>query len=236
VLDLGHQERPPPAALAEVAHRQHVAGGAHEGHGHRVHAQLQAEGQVAPVAGGEGRDAAGGARQVQALPAAQRAAVHHAALGSAFDAARHAQLELTVGQAHQRARPQPRDGPRGLDRQALGRAGRVVLDQLQQAAGAQARGVALQQADAHLGAGEVLQDGHRQARLGRGAAHRAHQPAVPGVAAVAEVEAHHVDAGAQQAAQHGGRGAGRAQRGHDARAALRHPLPPAARLRCRGPR
>jgi hypothetical protein len=101
-------------------------------------------------------------------------------------------------------------------RHALGIAQGLAGRDAEGLAGHQAHGSSAgQRTGADLRALEVEQDRDRQAELGSDLAHQRDALAVFGVAAVREVQAHHVDAGAQQLAQRVAIGSCGSQRRND---------------------
>ncbi|MNQ86626.1 hypothetical protein D3C85_1018250 [compost metagenome] len=197
LLDLGHEEG---AALDQLAGFDYVFRALHEGQRHPVHAQLQAEVQVAAVLGGQRAELQHGFRHVDALAVGQLAAGHHFGIHAVGLLGDHLQAQAAVVQQQVHARLQGFDdlGVGQVDPARVARGGVQV----------QAEGLAALEVDLAIGETahtqfrplQVHEDADGVVQLALHLAHPLVALGVVGVFAVAEVQAEQVDAGLHQLA------------------------------------
>ena len=203
-------------------HRLDVLGPAHEGQRHEVDADALPGAQHLQVAVGDRGEDLRLARDVQPLPGRDGPAELDLAVELLLAGAHggDAQADRAVGQVHDLAWID-RIGELGDRDGDLPRVAEPVLAAQERhgAAGLELRAVVAQLADAHLRAGEVLEDRDRPARGARGVAHHAGGLRVLLDGPVGEVQPRDVHARVDHAAE-GLRIAGRgADGGHDLRTA-----------------
>ena len=212
LLDLGEQGRP---AADQPARLDQVGGLLDEGEGDEIDPELEAEGEVRAVLGGQRRQVEGGVGQVDALAVADRAADHHPGLdrlGLERDG-----LEPHPAVVDQQRRPR-QDRLEDLGMRQRDRIPAALLAPEHEAhglAGGDLDLAVLDQADPDLGALQVLQDGDRAAGLALERADGGVDPAVVVVRPVAEVQPEHVGPGQEQLAEPLRGGAGRPDGGDD---------------------
>ncbi|MNE06255.1 hypothetical protein D3C80_988390 [compost metagenome] len=197
LLDLRHEEG---AILDQLTGFDDVFRALHEGQGHPVHAQLQAEVEVAAILGGQRRELQHGFGYVDALAVGQLAAGHHLGIHAVGLLGGHLQAQAAVVQQQVHARFQ------GFDDLGVGQ-----VDPLGGTRGAvqvQAEGLAALEVDLAVGEAahaqfrplQVHEDADGVVQLALHLAHPLVALGVVGVFAVAEVQAEQVDAGLHQLA------------------------------------
>ncbi|MNX80451.1 hypothetical protein D3C86_1121120 [compost metagenome] len=212
LLDLGHQECLVADQRAGFAD---VIGTLHERQRHPVHAQLQTEGQVAAILGGQRAQVEHRLRHVHAFAVRQFAAIEHGGVDGVGVLGHHPQTQLAIVQQQVHARLQRGDDFRvgQVDPALIARRGIEV----------QAQGLAAHQlhlafgelADPQFRALQVHQDAQWIIELALDFTNPLKTLGVVGVIAMAEVQAEDVDPGQHQLTDGVDAVGGRAERGED---------------------
>ena len=185
-----------------IAHQAHIFRGAHKRNGDRVHAILERKLEILRILFGQRRNAHRNAGQIDALVFAQHAAVDDLADHVGADHFVHAQLDQSVGKQNARAllnvfRQRLESGAHQRCRSGnIARSDGQPLTGLQQH-----RLVILQLRGADLGALQIAEDAERLALFAAHFADHLDERQLFLVSAVGKIQAHHIDAGADQLAK-----------------------------------
>ncbi|MNO85104.1 hypothetical protein D3C76_764660 [compost metagenome] len=211
-FDLGHEE----GALADqLAGFADVLGALHERQGHPVHAQLQAESQVAAVLGRQRAQGQHGLGHVDALAIGQFAAIKHFGVDGVVMLGGYAQAQPTVVHQQVHARLQGCDDFRVRQVDPASIAGRGVEVQTQGLAAHQLYLAFGELADPQLRPLQVHEDAQRVVQLAFDFADPLVTHGVVAVLAVAEVQAKDVHPGFDQLTDVIDAAGGRAERRED---------------------
>ena len=195
LLHLGHDAGP---VADQPARLDHVGGLLHEGERDPVDAELQPEGEVGPVLGGERRDVQQGAGEVDALAVREGAADHHLGDDAVAGEAGHTHPHATV--VDEQVLPR-RDGGEDLrvrKGDGVAPAFGAIEDEAEALTRDHVEAAAGECSEADLGALEILQNADGPAHLVLERADRGMDHRVVGLRAVAEIEAEGVDARQEQ--------------------------------------
>jgi len=212
LLQLGHD---PGAATGDVARLLDILRALHERQADVVGAVLQRERQILAVLLGQRRDRQHHVRHVDPLAVRQRAADGDFGFQMVLAHMRHPQPQLAVVEQQRSADRGGGDDLRMRQVHPAHVARRGIEVEPERMPGLQLHPPAGEAADSQLGALYVGQDANGMRDLPLQVADDGEQLGVVVMGAVAEIEPEHVGPGLQQAQQHLGRGAGRAERRDD---------------------